>query len=77
MLTADLRSLIKTTATGIPGARLWSNGLGFDHHGTSYTYSERLKLWTASRRIGEWADKYGEGSTPEAAKRAAGIGRGR
>lgn len=80
MLSADLRSLVKVAATGIPGARLWSNGLGFDHHGTQYVYSERLGKWTASRRVslqGDWAVKYGEGSTPEAAKRAAGIGEGR
>jgi hypothetical protein len=79
MDSADLRSLIKAAATGIPGAKLWSNGLGFDHHGTRYTYSERLQVWTAARRVSLYGDdgavKYGEGPTPEAAKRAAGIGR--
>jgi len=74
----DLRSTVKVAATAIPGAKLWPNGLGFDHHGTQYTYSERIGQWTASRRVslsGDWAWKYGEGSTPQAAREAAGIGR--
>lgn len=75
MTSADLRSIVKTAATGLVGARIWPNGLGFDLRGTQYTYSERLKLWSASRPEGEYAVKYGEGSTPQAAKRAAGIGR--
>jgi hypothetical protein len=84
MDTPTLRSLIKAAATGIPGARLHPNGLGFDHHGTSYRINERVStakgaiVWEASRRVelmNDWAVKYGEGPTPEAAKRAAGIGR--
>jgi hypothetical protein len=41
--------------------------------------SDRV-IWCASRRVElqhDWAVKYGEGSTPAAAKAAAGIGRGR
>lgn len=75
METADLRALIKAAAIGTPGAKLWPNGLGFDCRGTSYGYSERTKLWTASRPLGEYAQRIGEGATPQAAKRAAGIGR--
>jgi hypothetical protein len=80
MQTDDVRSLVKTAATGMPGAKLWSNGLGFDLRGTSYRINERLSrasgsvVWEASRRF-EYATKYGEGATPQAAKRAAGIGR--
>jgi hypothetical protein len=72
MTTADLRSLVKTAATGIPGAKLWPNGLGFDHHGTQYHYAG--DRWCASRDCPQGI-KVGYGSTPEAAKRTAGIGR--
>lgn len=77
MNTVDLRSLIKTTATGIPHARIWPNGLGFDCRGVEYTYTERTRRWAAlHRRCANYPEgKYGEGPTPEAAKRAAGIGR--
>jgi hypothetical protein len=83
MTTDDLRSLIKAAATGTPGAKLWPNGLGFDHRGTQYTAHERGNdggslVWTAARLVSLYGDdaavKYGEGPTPEAAKRAAGIG---
>lgn len=75
MDTTDLRSLVKAAATGIPGARLWPNGLGFDWRGTQYAYSDRTCTWCASRRYGTYSTRYGEGSTPAEAKRAAGIGR--
>lgn len=76
METADLRSLIKAAAIGTPGAKLWPNGLGFTCRGTEYTYSERTGDWWACRRIGDHhVQKCGAGSTPDAAKRAAGIGR--
>lgn len=74
MNTANLRSLVKAAATGMVGAKLWSNGLGFDLRGTSYTYDERVNLWRCARTDSDHT-KYGEGSTPQAAKRAAGIGR--
>ncbi len=74
MQTDDLRSLVKTAATGLVGARLWPNGLGFDLRGTSYTYDERAKVWRCARTDSDYT-KYGEGATPQAAKRAARIGR--
>lgn len=101
MDTDKLRSIIKTAATGMPGARLAPNGLSFDHRGTHYTVNERAMyarsrvregtstvplgtdraegiIWCAARRVElshDWAVKYGEGSSPLEAKRAAGIGR--
>lgn len=75
MDTTDLRSLVKAAATGIPGARLWPNGLGFDWRGTQYRYLDRVGRWEASRPYGTYSTRYGEGSTPAEAKRAAGIGR--
>ena len=74
MNTADLRSLVKTAATGMSGARLWPNGLGFDLRGTAYVYIASEQIWYCARADGD-ATKYGEGPTPQAAKRAAGIGR--
>lgn len=75
MDTASLRSLVKAAATGTPGAKLWPNGLGFNVRGVQYVYSERSSAWCASGPCGKYASKVGYGSTPEAAKRAAGIGR--
>lgn len=78
METNTLRSLIKTAATGTPGARLWPNGLGFDCRGTQYSYSVRTGTWLATRTGTDCTGyRSGEGATPEAAKRAAGIGRAR
>lgn len=77
METDALRSLVKTAATGTPGARIWPNGLGFSCRGVEYMYLERTQRWSALHRgyAGRDVSKYGEGSTPQAAKRAAGIGR--
>ena len=78
METPDLRKLIATAAEKrrLFGARLWPNGLGFDLRGVSYTISERPGgyQWQAAKQY-RYAVKHGEGVTPEAAKRAAGIGR--
>lgn len=69
-MTTDL--LRQTTADACRRIRgtLWPNGLGFDRWGWEYMYSERLQLWTASKRL-RYARVYGEGITPEAAKQAA------
>lgn len=72
----DLRSLVKAAATGIPHAKLWPNGLGFDCRGTQYTYAERSGAWCAEHGY-RYAVRVGYGPTPDAAKRAAGIGRRR
>lgn len=80
METNEIRAIVKAAAVGLVGAKIWPNGLGFDLRGTSYRINERIStvqgsvLWEASRRF-EYGSKYGEGNTPQAAKRAAGIGR--
>lgn len=76
MDTKDLRALIAKGAADCRG-RVWPNGLGFDRGGVSYTISERPTgyQWQAAKQY-RYAVKHGEGATPEAAKRAAGIGRG-
>jgi hypothetical protein len=78
--SATIRSHVKTAATGIPHATLWPNGLGFDARGVQYVLVPRGAdhVWVASQQLGArkgWAVRYGEGATPDAAKRAAGIGR--
>jgi hypothetical protein len=72
MSTDELRSLVKAAAIGLPGARIWPNGLGFDLRGTAYSFDGRE--WYCARSQGE-SSKYGTGGTPQAAKRAARIGR--
>lgn len=80
MTTAEVRSIVKTAATGLVGAKIWPNGLGFDLRGTSYQINEALSrskgepVWQCARTDGD-ISKYGEGATPQAAKRAARIGR--
>jgi hypothetical protein len=76
-----LRSLVKTAATGMPGARLWANGLGFDSRGTQYSpivveiQGRETLLWYATRSQYEDPPKRGQGGSPQAAKRDAKIGR--
>ncbi len=78
METSEIRSRVKAAATGIPHAKIWPNGLGFDHRGVQYVLvpeGGRYQTWCASKAYGDHASRSGYGNTPAAAKAAAGIGR--